>query len=133
MRDKKIKVVIDRSKWRTGGDVRPSGWGDTELRNKNGFQCCLGFCVKAFDPKLPITGRAEPANLGVFIPSLASNFVSNWVAPSFTNTPLAIRAMAINDDPEISHRQREAKLLRLFKNSPYQLKFVGKYRNRDEN
>lgn len=129
----KIKVVIDRAKWRTGGDVRPSGWGETALRNKNGFQCCLGFCVKAFDPKLPLTGRGDPAHLGVFIPGLASNFVRTSFVPSFTNTRLAMRAMAINDDTTISRRQREAKLLRLFKNSPYQLKFVGEYRNRDEN
>jgi hypothetical protein len=124
----KIKVTIDRSKWRTGGfGPNATGSGITELRNKHRFQCCLGFCVKAFNSRLPITGMSEPRLLGVDITGLTEDLSLSFKAYK-KNTQLANRAMQINDDMQISRRQREAKLLRLFKNSPYQLEFVGEYR-----
>lgn len=50
-------LIIDRSKWRTGGDLahvndNQTGKGYTALYNKQGFMCCLGFrCNQMGVPK----------------------------------------------------------------------------------
>jgi hypothetical protein len=37
-------LIIDRAKWRTGGNSPiQTGVGRTRLLNKEGYMCCLGF------------------------------------------------------------------------------------------
>ena len=124
----KIKVTIGRSKWRTGYDgLCRTGLGRTQLRNKEGFQCCLGFCVKAANSRLTITGCSEPEDLKQPVPGLteAARDISSG---RYENTTLALRAMEINDDELLPQAERERKLLKLFKRSPFELKFVGEYK-----
>lgn len=59
------KLVIDRSKWRTG-DAGPdaTGQGPTALLNDQGFMCCLGFYSRACGyTDEEIQGACEPSDI----------------------------------------------------------------------
>jgi len=126
----KIKVVIDRAKWRTGaGGAHESGIGDTKLLNDSGFQCCLGFCVRAAVPNVNILGVNMPAGLGGSIPELSEpERAENYSK----NTVLAGRAAKINDDRFLRRAEREEKLLELFRDSIYAIEFFGEYTNAED-
>jgi hypothetical protein len=125
----KIKVVIDRAKWRTGaGGAHESGIGRTQLLNDSGFQCCLGFCVRAAVPNANILGVHMPAGLAGSIPELSEpNLISR--SNYSKNTVLANRAATINDDRFLRRAEREAELLELFRDSIYAIEFFGEYTN----
>ena len=127
----KLKVTIDRAKWRCGGDGGPNGngAGDTQLLNDSGYMCCLGFIAREANSDLELLGASEPDDLkepiwGLSIPKPGS--------VRLKNTKLTFDAIRVNDDEELSFEEREAKLLELFKDSPYELEFVGQYENQDK-
>lgn len=123
----KIEVIIDRSKWKTG----ICGLGATRLLNKEGFMCCLGFISKAVLRKRKknstksIKNKSTPACVNVSIPDLNMPSNNDLNKDIMINSPLSINAMCINDnlDP-IDIKEKELK--KLFKNSIYKLKFIGK-------
>jgi len=124
----KLKVTIDRAKWRCGGDDNPfqggNGKGDTKLLNCEGYLCCLGFITREACPDLELLDKSEPDDLprpvwGLSIPKPSG--------VGRKNTKLTFDAIRINDDEDLSFEEREAKLLELFKDSPYELEFVGQY------
>ena len=124
----KIKVTIDRAKWRTGDDgLCRTGLGRTQLRNKEGFQCCLGFIVAQTRPELPILGIEDPEGCACTIEGLTYE-VAGWPR----NTKLVLDAMTVNDNKYISLAEREQWLLELFEDSPYELEFVGEYNERKD-
>jgi hypothetical protein len=130
----RIKVVIDRAKWRTGGaaggegaGARMAQFGSTQLRNKEGFQCCLGFIVAQTRPEIPILGIEDPENCGCIIEGLTYE-VAGWPQ----NTNLTMDAIKINDESTLTNAQREQQLLELFKDSLYELEFVGEYHVRKD-
>jgi hypothetical protein len=124
----KIKVTIDRAKWRTGaGGAHESGIGETKLLNDSGFQCCLGFCVRAAVPNANILGVNMPAGLGGSIPELSD--LKRSGRNYSKNTVLAGRAAKINDDRFLRRAEREEKLLELFRDSIYAIEFFGEYTN----
>ena len=125
----KIKVVIDRSKWRTGGSSRyHTGNGDTMLENDDGYMCCLGFCVKALGKTYETLGNSHPADLDTYLPGL-THYPRNSddPAPACENTSLAGAAIEINDDTLDRPQTKELRLLALFKDSIFELEFVGDY------
>jgi hypothetical protein len=124
---KEYKVVIDRSKWRTGQDSeQATGKGDTFLRNVQGYSCCLGFICKAIKPEI------TEASLNVEYPSLLREVIPllskkeglgtySWI----TDTALVGLAVEINDDEDTTVTEKEAALLALFADTPIELEFVG--------
>ena len=54
----KIKVLIDRSKWRTGSwNPNRTGKGSTQLLNAEGYMCCLGFICSTVNKSVGILGK----------------------------------------------------------------------------
>lgn len=134
---RKIKVVIDRSKWRTGTEsLNKTGEGPTLLLNEEGFMCCLGFCMNA-------SKVAKKDLLGITVPALVLNakdsealsriLRSNGVrsltkkySKSFDSSNLAADAMIINDS-SLPPKEKEQRLLELFKDSVFDIEFTGEY------
>lgn len=137
----KTKIVIDRSKWRTGGNHLPrlpseriyqTGKGLSALQNDQGYLCCLGFICKQTvdDPDNRIITSAYPSTLShrlqQEIPGMTVR-KTNAGYPLYANTMLADDAALINDSPTTTPKVKEARLLELFKDSMFELEFVGEY------
>lgn len=120
----KIRVVIDRAKWRTG-DIGPNktGAGGTYLKNSEGYKCCLGFICEAVKPELDFLLVAQPGDLTSPVEGL--NMLECAENDRYWNTQLSLKAMNINDDGSLLLFERELKLQELFKDSPYELEFVN--------
>jgi hypothetical protein len=112
--------IVDRSKWKNARH----GKGMPALRNSEGYQCCLGFCVQQTNPELYINGLFYPYNTKTEIEHF-SCYNSNL--DRFDNTPLSNDAAYINDNPHISNADRERKLIELFDHNGLNLKFEGEY------
>lgn len=55
------QFVIDRSKWRFGGDRYDTLFGQTGLSNRKGYMCCLGqICRQVGMPDMCLLNRSEP-------------------------------------------------------------------------
>jgi hypothetical protein len=125
----KIKVLIDRSKWRCGGDARErAGKGVTKLLNAEGYMCCLGFITRAVYPDLHIQDVQYPMQLSCIVPGLSEESMSKW-PNNLMDTGLTERAVSINDSKLLTLKEREKQLLELFEGSPYELAFTGDYSN----
>jgi hypothetical protein len=124
----KIDVIIDRAKWRTGdkGENR-TGEGTTALLNPEGYLCCLGFICKAYgcDDK-EILRSGEPCEVGQHIIDLVDLFNEDD-EKYFYNSDLTDAAININDNDETTPEEKELALLELFKDSSYNLSFVGDF------
>lgn len=125
----KIDVVIDRSKWRTGGTgPNKTGYGPTQLLNTKGFMCCLGFICKASgysDEDIGCSYSPEELN-DKEIQDLS--FIEKGDGLElYYNTALSNQAMQINDNKDLSPEEKELKILKLFENSSYNLSFVGEF------
>jgi hypothetical protein len=123
----KIKVVIDRAKWRCGGEKGCSfsrGAGPVALRNEAGYQCCLGFVTAAVKPELCILDIGHPRTLCTDVPELVERHGN-----LFVNTSLTAQAIAINDNCFLPDEKRERQLLDLFRDTGYELEFTGDYSN----
>jgi hypothetical protein len=128
---KKDYLVIDRAKWRTGGhsSLNPShtGKGSTLLLNDEGYMCCLGFrCHQMGIPKQDLLGECTPEGLCELytIPDLIySDDGDIWADTSFTND-----AIGINDDSELSIKEREKAITEHFKKIDVIVEFKGRYK-----
>jgi hypothetical protein len=130
----KIKVTIDRAKWRTGrNSANATGSGYTFLLNSKGYMCCLGFCCKAAGIlDAAIDEILEPSDLCKVdkeaekkIGSLVINVINHPL-----NSRLSRAAMAINDNESTTAAEKEEKLLELFKDSEFELEFTGGYQEK---
>jgi hypothetical protein len=135
---RKIKVTIDRSKWRTGADSsNQTGKGCTALLNKEGYMCCLGFCMNA-------SKVAKKNLLGVSAPGAC--LIQDGIDPNkarrssgvrfltktspltqFQNSMFAHNAMDINDSGGSTPEEKEEAILELFKDSVFNIEFTGAY------
>jgi hypothetical protein len=130
----KIKVKIDRSKWRTGlNGASASGRGDTCLLNDEGFMCCLGFCsLAAGVPESEILNQPLPN----FIPiknEIIIRGIDSLVykleglgCTNYSSTELSFNAATINDS-FLDRATKEQQLLELFKDSEFDIEFIGEY------
>jgi hypothetical protein len=126
----KTKVTIDRAKWRCGGECGDfaNGKGQTKLLNHEGYMCCLGFITAAANPELNILEKGEPDDLKTTVPELTCLSLDfAFSSRGWLNTNLTVAAIAINDSETLTAQEREEQLLELFKNSLYELEFVGEY------
>jgi hypothetical protein len=125
--NKKIKVTIDRSKWKTGCiSEYATGRGTTYLLNGDGFMCCLGFCSKALGIEDAIMlNKSYPSN--IYCEALEnSKLVFNAFNKKF-DTNLASAAVVINDSSSTPPETKEKQLLELFNDSVFELEFIGEY------
>lgn len=126
----KIKITIDRSKWCTPR----CGKGSAALLNPEGFMCCLGFIalhhMKGREAK--IRERAMPRDCLTpdDAPALVMSEIDDF--SRHLNTDLSLGAAQINDDEHTNLDDKERNLLNLFKNTPYELEFVGEPLPREE-
>lgn len=140
---RKIKVTIDRSKWRTGlNSTNQTGEGRTALLNKEGYMCCLGFCMAASKVAkknlLDISAPSGCLNQHAIDPNKAmrSSGVRALTEESLTtclkNSEFAFDAMAINDSTKSTPKEKEKAILELFKDSVFDIKFTGKYPSKEK-
>ena len=120
---KKDYLIINRAKWRTGGDSRiQTGEGSTKLLNNDGFMCCLGFrCHQMGIPKKDLLGNGCPEQLA-----------NNWTIPDLINavgndTDFTSTAMEINDNDCITQEEREKEITEHFATIGVTVEFKGKY------
>lgn len=126
---KKYKVVIDRSKWRTGNisetyengkTFHSTGIGETLLLNEEGFKCCLGFMTQQITKK-KVLGSGDPGDCTFSVP-----YLNKLEDGCRMNSDLAEEAIYINDCDSTTLAQKETALKELFKNTPISLRFKGK-------
>jgi len=105
-----VEYTLDFSRWRCGGNgVNKLGEGPINMRNREGFLCCLGHFAVCVGVAIP-TGTT-PAGTAE---DLGRNYDSNMVKPveddvsgdRFSNTSLAKKLMGINDHSELRTRER---------------------------
>jgi hypothetical protein len=113
--------TVRRKKWARGGIN-----GEAALLNDEGCMCCLGFaaCQISRIPKTILFDEGEPN--GVYKSNSFLTVLEKLEDDSteVSNNDLANRAMAINDDTDISDKMREAKLKRLFRKHKIIINFV---------
>lgn len=118
-------LKIDRSKWRTGGNwgKHRTGEGDTELLNKEGYMCCLGFrCNQLGVPKKDLLGVSSPRETKwEVIPDLLDDL-------TYFNTIFCQDAMSINDDKNLTPKKREERIKKHFAKKKTRVVFTGKYK-----
>ncbi len=115
------KIVVERKKWLRG--KRP--WGSPSmLLNHSGEMCCLGFVAKQLCEvdDISILGIREPSGLSnVVEPLNESCFVGH---DRRVNSDLTEEAMLINDDSCMCDKEREERLIDLFKAHNIELLFI---------
>ena len=115
------EIVINRAKWRTASH----GEGPTILLNDEGYKCCLGFLVGQ-TTKCKIKEFAYPSECSRPPKEFEPERTTRAWGGEHCLENLAIR---INDNYNLTDKQREEQLIKLFsqKSKLYRLKFVGKY------
>lgn len=122
-----MKFVVDRSKWRCGGNSKKAnkiGKGSTNLRNNQGFMCCLGHCALQLGATTKdITRKPMPHDVVINLPILVTKPNQYGLVG---DSMLSKRAANINDDSTLSLTQREKKLKAVFKRNHHEIIFKGK-------
>jgi hypothetical protein len=122
---KKDYLIIDRSRWRTGGlynGKNQTGFGGTFLLNSEGFMCCLGFrCHQMGIPKKDLLDKQTPLSIATDwdIPDLIDSYGKN---SAFT-----AKAVKINDDNSLTSEEREKRITEHFATIGVTVEFKGKY------
>jgi len=127
------KIIIDRSKWRRGGDKQENA-GLTCLLNPQGFMCCLGFIslAEGFTEE-EIFNAGEPSDMSIKWDAEARQKAENLLEFELDDDDDALilsldiveKAISINDDECYAPDDllRENKLKQLFQGI-YDLEFV---------
>ncbi len=132
------KLIIDRARWRTGGDNIPNtGIGKTRLLNEEGYMCCLGFaCEQSGVPKDVILDKASPSCISEESEEftheydealLNSRLLSQNVKGFFINSDLSETAMNINDSISLTIERREFEIEELFGGYGIKVEFINEY------
>lgn len=131
----KTKITINRALWRTGDTgIHRTGTGSTELLNAEGYMCCLGFiCSQVSDQD--ILGKSNPNDLKEPVLGLSNLSRDGCDCPTcqeankmyVVDTELTSKAITINDSKNTTPEEKELALLELFKDSCYELEFIGEF------
>ena len=116
-------LIINRAKWRTGeGGETQTGKGDTQLLNKQGYMCCLGFrCQQMGVPRKLLLEEGTPGCIrGWDIPDLIDD--------DGNNTEFSQTAMELNDAQDMSRITRERKIKDHFETIGVTVEFIGDYK-----
>ena len=126
------KLIIDRSKWRTGGGCNSkneTGDGATKLLNKEGYMCCLGFaCIQSGVPEDKMLDRGTPSSLADYIDWKDLYPLIPHLIVSGVNTLFSAKAMALNDDQAIDSSERERRITKHFAEIGTEVEFTGQYK-----
>jgi len=125
------QLIIDRSKWRTGGDDFDETHGETHLLNHRGNMCCLGFyCLQIGEiSKNEILGIGLPEDLNVV--DVYNDAMLKLVHKvNLRNTDFTSRAISINDAKVLSNEQREKEIIEHFKQIDVDVIFTGEYNHK---
>lgn len=126
------QLIIDRKKWRTGGDsveLRRLK-GPTSLYNDMGYSCCLGFYCRKIggirNNVLLDVGSPDNLNIKDFtkIELLVSRDSRDEV---YDGSVFSQEAIDINDDDSLSNEEREADIIEHFKKVDIEVIFKNKY------
>ncbi len=126
------QLIIDRKKWRTGGDsveLRRLK-GPTSLYNDMGYSCCLGFYCRKIggirNNVLLDVGSPDNLNIKDFtkIELLVSRDSRDEV---YSDSVFSQEAIDINDDPDLSNEERESAIIEHFKKVDIEVIFKNKY------
>lgn len=107
-------LTISRKKW-----LRGSGEGVLLQTGGERKMCCLGFLTRACGLK-GLGGKMMPADLRVKIPGLVSYKISTGCA----NSGLGNKLAEINDDTNLTEKEREKRIREGFKKLGVKVKFV---------
>lgn len=121
----RFSFTVDRAKWRCG-DSGPNlrGIGRTQLRNSDGYQCCLGFaCVAAGIAESKILSKLTPVAVSTMHGKDIPHLTDDGCNSEFTKM-----AMDINDNGELTDREREEELILLGKTMHIDIDFIGEYK-----
>jgi hypothetical protein len=134
------QLIIDRSKWRTGGRKYDASHGKTLLLNNQGNMCCLGFyCLQLGE--LTENEIKYKGDFTTFDPdqlSLTNENIRNVAflydedggdddTKRITNTLFSDEAIEINDNQKIDNYTREQKLIEHFKTIDVDVTFINEY------
>lgn len=122
------QLIIDRSKWRTGGNGKyKTGKGATTylLHPVNDNMCCLGFACEQIGVDLnAIRSEYAPKDLGIKIPGLVKKtFLRNKIVA----TDLTTDAIHINDNSSTTPAEKELLLTERFAKEGIEVIFTGEY------
>lgn len=125
----KTSFVIDRSKWRCGGDgENRRGQGVTLLLNDEGEQCCLGqICSQCGIKDGVLFGVARPSHMARPEPVVGILVLGDFF--DLTETDFSKSATMINDNELLTDTQRERQLERLAEEFGLRIEFVGEFVN----
>jgi hypothetical protein len=148
MTKKKLKYIIDRAKWGRGDYLHLSEMllaiGDRADGGQEEAMCCLGQCLlqDGFERKR-LLGRGSPNDIQWSYDQSKFSPTARYAKPSLffklekeesklkafnlVDTALSNAAMKINDDPLMSDKTREKKLIELFAQAGVDLSFKGEY------
>lgn len=120
------KLIIDRTKWRTGSyGETATGKGDTALLNKEGFMCCLGFeCLRRGLNEDEILGQPEPETM-IFDDRFEKDRFGDMVNDSGHNRSWVDQAISINDDMLTSLKEKEEKIQKIFAGQCIEVEFIN--------
>ncbi len=125
------QLIIDRSKWRTGGSVlnKDLKYGKTQLLNTQGMMCCLGFYCEQIEnlPKERLLGISDPQGFDDFYEE--SILINNHYRDQrlLINSEFTDNAININDDGDISSEEREKTIIKHFKTVDVEVIFKNEY------
>lgn len=121
------KFVIDRSKWRCGGEGSYGGGsGPTKLLNNEGFMCCLGqVSCQLGVPEDEIRGLEYPRHLARRKPQFREQI--ELLYAGFDETPLSRGAYQINDNTLLTDEEREESLIEHFREHGHEIEFTGEF------
>lgn len=132
------KLIIDRSRWRTGGgQFAPeafttkniTGEGFTQLLNEEGYMCCLGFaCIQSGVPKERLLHSGTPSSLGDYIDWKDLRLLIPHLVVGGVNTLFSAKAMSLNDDQTIDSSERERRITKHFAEIGTEVEFTGQYK-----
>lgn len=124
MENKPQKLILDYSKWRCGEDgPHPVGTGKTELKNTEGFMCCLGqWSVQLGATEDEILGRGEPNEIETVIPLFVN---SRSTYEKFTND-LAVDCIDINDRKDTTPEEKISALSERLQEEGIELEVINK-------
>ena len=138
------QLIIDRSKWRTGGHKYNESHGKTLLLNTQGNMCCLGFyCLQlgelteneiknkgdftSFDPDELLLTNENIQNVAFVYDEDGDD------TKRINNTLFSDEAIEINDDRNIDNYTREQKLIEHFKKIDVDVTFINDYNDTGKN
>jgi hypothetical protein len=124
------KLILDYSKWRSGGNEENMvGKGEVALLNKEGFMCCLGqWCHQLGISEQLLFQQGEPYELRQKIEHFTYGDEVSFMDEGdyIANTELSTTAIGINDNPDTTPEEKIKELSQLLESEGIELEVINK-------